>query len=277
VTVPNIYPTPFSFEMPLTRMPMDLTMRALRDTFPDQKIILQQVFRFDPANNVGSYPENIAEFQSFRQSLFDKYTPINSRGHKDSNAFEALLPQSIKSALDVVAQHMEGANIGYTFRVIALCTDKKQANVVFQTLERLLRIYSSSIGEYFGSNYLSIQYITSNHQEYATKNPIHPSYKSIFERMVFPTIFGNQLETLLAPLYQKYYYPKENLYRTIVNYKTLIRQDFDGQWNGNWNIGSPISIPAIWQLPSMAINPNQLEVIKQNDSIDIFEDFYENN
>jgi hypothetical protein len=276
-TESNIYPTPFSFEMPVSNMPMDMMMRALRDVFPDQKIILQQVFRFNPSNNVGSYPENISEFKSYRQGLFDKYAPLNTSGKKDSHAFEALMPYSIKNAIDLVAQHMEGANIGFTYRIVALCANKEQAGQVFKTLERLLRIYSSTIGEYFASNYLSVQYITSNFQEYSTKNPIHPNFKSIYETFIFPTWLGVQLETLTAPFYQKYYYPNENRYRTIVNYKTLIKRDFDGQWNGDWNIGSPMSIPAIWQLPSMSMNPNQLQTVQQNNSVDIFQDFYENN
>lgn len=209
-TESNIYPTPFSFEMPIRNMPMDITLRALRDVFPNQKIILQQVFRFNPNNNVGSYPENIQEFKSYRLGLFDKYAPHNTKGQKDSHAFEALLPHSIKNAIDLVAQHMEGANIGYTYRIVALCTDRKQADLVFQTLERLLRIYSSSIGEYFASNYLSVQYITSNHQEYSTKNPIHPNYKSIYDTFVFANRLDPQLEAFLAPLYQKYFYSNEN-------------------------------------------------------------------
>jgi hypothetical protein len=273
----NIYPTHFDNDLKVTNLPMDMMIRALRDTFPGQKIILQQIFRFDPNNAVTLDPNSQAEFARYRQSLFNKYCPTNSRGFKDSDAFEALLPEPIREALDKVSQHIEVAFVCYSYKILGLCVDANQATIFSKKIESFLRLYSSSIGGFYASNYIDIKYLTSNDQEYSSSNNVHSNSKHVFDNYIFPTKFGPQLESFLVPFYQKYYYPRENRYRTKLNYSSIINRDYCGQWNGDWNITSGLSIPSFWQLPSMSTSQLPIENLRGKAHLDSYKNIYEKN
>ena len=272
----NVLPTSWVGDTSITNMPMDMIIRAARDIFPDQKIIFQQIFRFNPNNFVGT-DAGQNEFTKMRQELFDKYAPKRPDGSRDSHAFEALMPHSIISALDVVAKHLEMAYPAYTYRIMALCTDQKMANMVMQRLEKLARIYEGNLGDFFLSNTVDIKYITSTHQEYSSKNSIHPKFKGIYDTYIFPDKLGPQGEAFITPMYEKYYYPNENRYRTYVNYATMVRRDANAPWNGDWNITAAPAMAGFWQLPSMSRSTSQIEIVQGGNTLDSYKDIYENN
>jgi hypothetical protein len=273
----NVLPTVWVGDTSITNMPMDMMLRAARDIFPDQKIILQQVFRFNPNNHVGSKPAAQAEFAKMRQELFEKYAPKKSDGGMDSHAFEALMPHSISKAIDTVATHLEIAYPAYSYRVMALCTDERQANLVIQKLEKLARVYEGNLGDFFLSNSVDIKYITSTDQEYSTGNSIHPNFKPIYDTYYYPKNFGPQGEAFISPMYEKYYYPNENRYRCMVNYSRMKARDINAPWNGDWNITEALSMAGFWQLPSMSRSTAQIEIVQGGSNLDTYKDIYENN
>jgi hypothetical protein len=109
----NIFPMHYSNDLSVQNMPMDMMIRALRDLLPDQKIILQQIFRFNPNNAIILDKNTEKQFDEYRQSLFDKYAPISSKGYKDSHSFGALLPKTIIPNIDNVSKHIEVAYVGF--------------------------------------------------------------------------------------------------------------------------------------------------------------------
>jgi hypothetical protein len=273
----NIYPSSWDIGTDNANMPMDMMIRAARDIFPDQKIIFQHVFRFNPGNAVGAQPGTDKEFTDFRQGVFDKYSPKKADGTKDSHAFEALMPHSIAQAIDKVAQHLELAYPAYAYRIIGLCTDAKMANNVIQKLEKLARVFQGNVADTFAANSIDIKYITSTHQEYNEDKNIHPKFKGIYDVYVYPNMFGPQGEAFVSPLYEKYYYPNENRYRVQANYVTMIKRDINAMWNGDWNITEAFAMAGFWQLPSMSRSTSQIQIIQGTNNLDSYKDIYDNN
>jgi hypothetical protein len=273
----NMYPVDWNLGVSISNMPMDMMLRAVRDIFPDQKIILQQVFRFNPGNHLGSQKKYQDEFAKLRQDMFDRYAPKKADGGRDSHAFEALLPHSVVKGMDIVAQHLELAYPAFAYRVMALCTDEKQAQIVIQKLEKLARVYEGNTQDGFYCNSLDIKYITSTNQEYSTGNSVHPLFKGVYDTYVYPIGFGPQAEAFISPLYEKYYYPNENRYRTKVNYSRLLARDSNAPWNGDWNITEAFAMAGFWQLPSMSRSPTQIQIVQGSNNLDTYKDIYDNN
>jgi hypothetical protein len=276
-SISNIYPGDWNLSLTVKDMPMDMMIRAARDIFPDQKIIFQHIFKYNPLNAISEQKGTEEEYEKIRQGLFDKYAPKKLDGVRDSHAFEALMPKSIAQAMDVLDQHIGLAYPAYTYRIMALCTDARMASLVIQRLEKLCRVYEGNVNAGFASNSIDIKYITSTHQEYSSKNNIHPKFKSVYDTYIFPTGFGPQAEAFIAPMYEKYYYPNENRYRTLVNYGTLVKRDGNAPWNGDWNITEALAMAGFWQLPSMSRSTAQIEVVQGGNTLDTYRDIYENN
>jgi hypothetical protein len=272
----NMLPGDWNLGLSVTNMPMDMMIRACRDIFPDQKIIFQQLFRFNPKNAIGG-PAGQEEFAKLRQEVFDKYAPNKESGGKDSHAFEALMPHSVVKAMDNIANHLELAYPAYAFRIMALCTDQKMANNVIQKLEKLARVYEGNVADGFFCNSIDIKYITSTHQEYSSTNAIHPKFKAVYDTYYYPTMFGPQAEAFIAPMYEKYYYPNENRYRVAVNYSTMVKRDINAPWNGDWNISEALAMAGFWQLPSMSRSTSQIEIVQGGNTLETYKDIYDNN
>ena len=99
--------------MSVQKMPMDMLMLAMRDMLPNQKIIFQQIFRFNPGNAINNNSLAKKEFEEYRDQIFNQYAPTNDRNQKDSHAFEAIVPD-FKSALNNVARHFDLAYPTYS-------------------------------------------------------------------------------------------------------------------------------------------------------------------
>jgi hypothetical protein len=259
----NIYPTLMPATMDINKMPMDMLMLAFRDLFPNQKVIFQQIFKFDTNNAITDNPLAKTEFDQFRQDIFDQYAPFNDRKEKDQHAFGVLMP-NMTTTLSNIARHFEVAYPTYSYKIIVFCKDEQESAQLVKNVEKIVTAYTDSVGDFFGSNYISLQYITSNKQQYRGINSIPPQAKSVFDTFVYPNQFSPQIESIFAQLYQKYFYPNENRYRSKVNYSGLTRRDADIAWFANWNLTSPLSIPAWFQLPSRSVSKTKTAVDKLN-------------
>ena len=248
----NMYPTEWGDSLNPENMPMDMMMRALRDTHPESKIFIQNIFRFNPGNAIGGKPEIQAEFQKWRQDLLETYAPMNN-GKLDSHAFETLLPHDITGSINRIDTHIKFAYPVYTYRVMALC-DHEQSEKVINTMEKLVRIHGGSTEELAGGN-ITIKFVTSTHQEYKNVKSDHPLYQLIYDTFVFPTWFGDQAEAIIAPWYEKFYYINENRFRRYINYKTMIKRDLNAPWNGDWNVTVAFSMAGFFQFPMQSKAP----------------------
>ena len=254
----STFPLADAGDMNPKNMPMDMLMRAIRDTFPNDIFVFQNVFRFNPGNWGGSPDsEYHKEFEKWRLEMLAQYAPV-ANGRMDTHAFEAFLPQWVHESISKIAFHLTCMYPSYTYRIMALCNDN-QDEAVFQKLEKLCRVYGANTF-HDSDNQLTIQYLTCTNQEYKNeKTAGNRKFQPIYNTFVFPDWFGEQFEAMIAPYYEKFYYPNENRYRRNVIYKTVIKRDLNAPWNGDWNLTEALGISGFFQFPSLSSQNNLIE------------------
>jgi hypothetical protein len=254
----NTFPLCDATDLNPSNMPMDMLMRAIRDTFPDEIVVFQNVFRFNPGNWGGNKEsEYHKEFEEWRMEILEQYAPKN--GNKlDTHAFEAFLPQWAHKSLSKIAYHLNCMYPSYAYRVLALCHDAND-ELVFQKLEKLCRVYTGNTFD-DGGNDVALMYLTATNQEYKKdKTAGNRKFQAIYDTFVFPDQFGDQFEAMISPLYETYYYPNENRYRRYNIYRTTLRRDINAPWNGDWNLTEAFGMSGFFQFPSQSSKSNPIE------------------
>lgn len=263
----NTFPLVTGPELDPQNMPMDMFMRAVRDTFPDQVVVFQNLFRFNPAN-WGGDPESEyhKEFEQFRLDLLKQYAP-EANGKLDTHAFEAFLPKWATESISKIADHLAMMYPSYTYRIMVLCNDEND-EFVFSKLEKLSRVYTGNTYDN-ADNDIRIAYPTCTHQEYMSDRKAgNHKYQGIYDTFVFPDWFGDQFEAMMAPYWEKYYYPNENRYRRKNIYKTTVKRDLNAPWNGDWNLTDALGISGFFQFPSKASATNPVEVVAGTEDLE---------
>ncbi len=256
----STFPLPDASDLNPKNMPMDMFMRALRDTFPDDIIVFQNIFRFNPGNWGGSQDsEYHKEFQKWRIDLLNQYAPDNG-GRMDTHAFEAFLPEWAHKSISKIAYHLSCMYPAYTFRIMALTKDAKD-ELLYQKLEKLSRVYGGNTFD-DSDNQVDLMYLTCTHQEYKNNTKAgNRKFQPIYDTYVFPDWYGPQFEAMMSPWYERYYYPNENRYRRQVIYKTTVKRDLNAPWNGDWNLTEGLGMSGFFQFPSRSSEPNMIEVL----------------
>jgi hypothetical protein len=260
----STFPLPDAGDLNPQNMPMDMLMRALRDTFPDEIFVFQNIFRFNPGNWGGNPDsEYHKEFEKWRNDKLKEYAP-QVNGKMDTHAFESFLPEWASKSISKIAYHLNCMYPAYTFRIMALCKDEND-EIVYQKLEKLCRVYGGNTFD-DSNNQVDVMYLTSTHQEYKNeKSAGNRKFQGIYDTFVFPDWFGPQFEAMAAPWYEKYYYPNENKYRMQVIYKTTVKRDLNAPWNGDWNLTEAFGMSGFFQFPSKSTEPNRIEVLTSGD------------
>ena len=256
---------------------MDMLMRAVRDALPEATVVFQNIFRFDTSKYGGSVDsEYHKEFLQWRMDLLKQYAP-QANGKMDTHAFEAFIPEWAKQSISKIAFHLNIMYPSYAFRIMALCNDEND-ELIFEKLQKFCRVYTGNTDGESG-NSIGIQYLTATHQEYKNeKEAGNPKFQNIYNTFVFPDWFGDQFEAMIAPWYEKYYYPNENLYRQKVIYKTTIKRDLNAPWNGDWNLTEGMGMSGFFQFPSRSSEPIPLQMLNGSATLDthksVFRDAY---
>jgi hypothetical protein len=256
----NTFPLVEGSELNPDNMPMDMFMRAVRDTLPNEIVVFQNIFRFNPGNWAGQPDgEYHKEFTKWRDDILNQYAPM-ANGKMDTHAFEAFLPKWAHHAISKISMHLKNMYPSYTFRIMALTTDAND-EYVYSKLEKWSRVYTGNTYD-DADNDISIQYPTCTHQEYAPDRKAgNPKYQLIYDTMVFPDWYGDQFEALISPLYEKYYYPNENRYRQKNIYKTTVKRDLNAPWNGDWNLTDALGMSGFFSFPSKSSVANPIEMV----------------
>ena len=229
--------------------PLDNMLRSIRDSITDEKIITQFIFRAN-GNNL-PYAEWQKQYANWRQDLFDKYSPRTADGKLDSHAFEALLPHEEREVNEATRWRTHQTLVQSSVKIMALC-QREQVNFMENMLEKIGRVYYGNTSP-IGDPGMEKKDITSTNQKYYRPKNGAPEFNYVYDRYIFPPeSMSVVIDQFAEPLYNKFYYKKENLLRRKKLYKTVISRDLNAQWNGDKLLMDPINGAGIFQFPTKA-------------------------
>jgi hypothetical protein len=196
----------------------------LAAALPNDKIVLQYVFTFDPLIDTSVYDE---KYDKLAQKLVEDYSPSNGKKKSDSDAFGHLVSKHQINRMNQLNDRLkeyQQSLIRTGIKVAGFCKDADYSRTE-RAIDKAIKAYFQENTTFASDNQLEKAYLTATNQTYFNH---HKVYKDIddrawfmHKRMVYlPTI----LEPYFASLYNQFYYPNENRWRRRNLYIALKRR-----------------------------------------------------
>jgi hypothetical protein len=196
--------------------PVKQLIGSYKENLVNQTIIMQYNFVFD--TNI-DYQKYNSEFDDHLERVYQRYnTGADGQGKLPHSFF----PKEEDVKLNAMFSRLKSNWIGTSIRVLTI-PDNVDGEQAGRSVESELRAYFEK-----SKLPLDINYLTSSNQSYYRYGKMQPEMQSIYNTYYYGPKIG---EAIIAPWYERIYYPKENKLRREV----LIKAIFDRKPN------SPIS------------------------------------
>ncbi len=174
-------------------------LQGIIDSSANKMITLQYGFLFSDGHPQDKYQK---EFDEYMSSLTEQY---NAKFENKSKSVKRLFPESKINDYNGVYKRLN--SIWFMAAMRTICYDTSGAD----NQQRMESMFTSFLRN--PKSPLDINYLTSTRQTYYkfTKDSRHPEADEIYDNLVFPP--EGVLETWIAPMYEKYYYPQESRLR----------------------------------------------------------------
>ena len=207
LTKSNMYPLGSMIDNdPKPQKSLQDLLKTIKSASQDKIIILQYGFIFTDSWAQKKYQ---GEFDKYIQNLTNQYNaPINGKPKSVADLF----PTSTMTEYNAIYKRLN--SIWFMGAIRTLCYNK--INHSQKTIEDIFRPFAE------GSKLpIAINYLTSTNQTYYkfTKLNRQPEADEIYNVYVYPEEY---MENIMAPLYEKYYYPQESKLRRM----TIVRSIF---------------------------------------------------
>lgn len=223
-TQTNLYPVGPIENSAITQQPIqDLLRNMIFASQNNRTICLQYGFVFGEDGAQKKYQSDFDDHLKDMTSLFD---PTIKGKEKSASK---LFPDREIVGLNVIYERLNSIWIMSAMRVMAI--DKTPGT--YTMLERMMK---SFIGK---SNLpIDIVYLTATRQVYFkyTKDNRQPEPDDVYNNMHYP---DPSLETLIAPYYQKYYYPQESLLRRGTILRSIYNRNPMAPWHPKYTQMDP--------------------------------------
>jgi hypothetical protein len=231
----------------------DNILRALKESINTDEIIVLQ-YNFMASPNELPNEKYIAEYEKWRQRLYNSYTPKRS-GKQEGEALTGVMPEKERKKNEAYHWRSHQTLVQTAVRIAGFSTQNR-VGFMENLLDKFGDIFSGDNSREGGQR-PEKKHITATSQKYYRHFNRAPEFQYIYDRYIYPS---KQTETVLdqiaGPIYERFYFPNENRLRKMNNYKSLIQRDIEAPWDGFQFYTDPIAGAGILQFPVSAYNPN---------------------